>query len=70
MRVAVVGADGAVAMAPVTLGRDFGTEVEVLDGLRRHARVVVNPPDSLVDGQKVRVFETGCRRGGRKDAAK
>ena len=55
MRVAVVGSGDKVAMVPVTLGRDFGTEVEVVSGLTGRERVVVSPPDSLTDGQVVRV---------------
>ncbi len=35
VRVAVVSGNGTIAMMPVTLGRDFGTEIEVLAGLRR-----------------------------------
>jgi RND family efflux transporter MFP subunit len=57
MRVAVVRPDATIAMTPVTLGRDFGTEVEIVDGIGLDARVVVSPPDSLVDKQVVRVFQ-------------
>jgi hypothetical protein len=44
-------------MAPVALGRDFGNTVEVLSGLSEDAAVIANPPDSLVDGEIVRVIE-------------
>lgn len=54
-RVGVVKDDGTVRLADVTLGRDFGTEVEVLAGLAGTEAVVANPPDSLFDGQAVRV---------------
>jgi RND family efflux transporter MFP subunit len=65
VRVAVVRADSTVAMTAVTLGRDFGTEVEIVDGITPESRVVVNPPDSLVDKQVVRVFQDkpGTRQG-------
>jgi RND family efflux transporter MFP subunit len=63
VRVAVVQRDSTVAMTPVTLGRDFGTEVEIVDGLGADSRVVVSPPDSLVDRQRVRVLEAGARAG-------
>jgi len=53
LRVAVVRNNHAV-MVPITLGRDFGTEVEVVSGLDGKEKVVTNPPDSLVDGQEVR----------------
>lgn len=59
LRVAVVRNRHA-AMLPVTLGRDFGTEVEVLSGLNGNEKVVTNPPDSLVDGQEVRVASGGA----------
>jgi RND family efflux transporter MFP subunit len=55
LRVAVVRAGNRVAMVPITLGRDFGTEAEVVSGLNGDERVVASPPDSLTDGQIVRV---------------
>lgn len=54
LRVAVVR-NGIVAMVPVTLGRDFGSTVEIVSGLTGAESVVVNPPDSLADGQAVAV---------------
>lgn len=47
-------ADGRAQLVPVTLGRDFGTEVEVLAGLTADSSVIVNPPDSLIGGEAVR----------------
>jgi RND family efflux transporter MFP subunit len=55
LQVAVVRGDNRVAMVAVTLGRDFGTEAEILSGLKGDERVVNSPPDSLTDGQTVRV---------------
>lgn len=55
LRVATLGADGKVAFRAIELGRDFGTEVEVVTGLSAHDRVIDNPPDSLSDGDPVRV---------------
>jgi RND family efflux transporter, MFP subunit len=54
LRVAVVK-DGTVSLAPIVLGRDFGSTVEVVSGLKGGESVVVNPPDSLADGQAVTV---------------
>ena len=59
VQVAVVRADSTIAMTRVLLGRDFGNEVEVLDGVGADSAVVVSPPDSLVDKQAVRVSRTG-----------
>ena len=54
MQVAVVRGDKAV-LAPVTLGRDYGTEVEVLAGLTPEDDVIENPSDSLSSGTQVRI---------------
>jgi RND family efflux transporter MFP subunit len=53
LRVAVVK-DGKATLLPVALGRDFGSEVEVLTGLNGEENLIVNPPDSIVSGQPVR----------------
>jgi RND family efflux transporter MFP subunit len=52
--VGVVGAGNRVAMKKVGIGRDFGMFVEVLTGVTVADRVIVNPPDALVDGSEVR----------------
>jgi len=54
MQVALVRGDQA-ELVHVTLGRDFGTEVEVTSGITDRDDVIVNPPDSLRSGEKVRV---------------
>jgi RND family efflux transporter MFP subunit len=55
-RAAVVGADGRVRLRPIVIGRDYGTSLEILGGLAPDDRVVVNPADSLEDGQAVHVM--------------
>jgi multidrug efflux pump subunit AcrA (membrane-fusion protein) len=56
LRVAKLDAAAShVALVPVTLGRDYGTEVEVVAGVDPGESVILNPPDSLKDGQEVRV---------------
>jgi RND family efflux transporter MFP subunit len=52
-RVAVIDPQGKVSLHAVTLGRNSGTTVEVTGGLRATDRLVLNPPDSLVDGDVV-----------------
>ena len=39
----------------IVIGRDMGTEVEVLSGLTANDSVIVSPPDSLISGETVRV---------------
>jgi RND family efflux transporter MFP subunit len=59
LRVAVVK-DGKADLIPLTLGRDFGSEVEVLVGLNGDESIVVNPPDSIVSGQPVRLAQNAA----------
>jgi RND family efflux transporter MFP subunit len=54
-RVAVVGSDNKVQLRPITIGRDYGSSLEVLGGVSAEDRIVINPPDSLEEGQLVRV---------------
>lgn len=49
--------DGKVTITDVTPGHDFGSEMEIVGGLKAGDRVVVNPPDSLVTGQSVQVVD-------------
>ena len=53
MQVAVVGAGDRVELRPVKLGRNLGTDVEVLTGLAPSDRVIESPPDSLATGDHV-----------------
>ncbi len=52
-RVAAVGADGKVSLRAVKIGRNFGEAIEVLDGVGATDQLVLNPSDSLNDGDAV-----------------
>src|SRR5271165_3917468 len=54
-QVAVVGSDGKVHLRRITIGRDYGTTLEVLGGVELGDRIVINPADSLEEGQQVNV---------------
>jgi multidrug efflux system membrane fusion protein len=54
-RLAIVGADNKVQLRPITIGRDYGATLEVLGGVSLEDRIIINPADSLEDGQKVNV---------------
>ncbi len=47
--------DGKEELVPVIMGRDFGDAVELVSGIQPHDKVVVNPSDSVTDGQKVEI---------------
>ena len=51
--VAVVTDRNTIHLQAVKLGRDFGAQIEVLDGLPENARIVENPTDTLSEGQAV-----------------
>jgi RND family efflux transporter MFP subunit len=55
VQVAVVDTHGVVSLRTVTLGRDFGTRVEIRSGLAGNEQVVVNPSDAISAGQAVRI---------------
>jgi membrane fusion protein, multidrug efflux system len=59
LEVATIGADNRVVMKPITIATDLGTQVIVGSGLSRDDRVVNNPPDSLTNGDRVRVAAPG-----------
>jgi len=56
LRVALVR-DGRAQLVPVTMGRDFGNEVQLLSGVAEHDLVIVNPSDSIVSGQQVQIAQ-------------
>ena len=54
-RIATVAPGNKVLLLPVVIGRDFGTQIEITSGLTPDASVIDSPPDSLVDGEEIRV---------------
>jgi len=62
LRVGVVR-DGRVELTPVTIGRDYGSTVEIVSGLRPNDSIVVDPPDSLISGTQVRLSSLGSSAG-------
>lgn len=55
--VAVVNAQDQIEIKPVSLGRDLGTRIVVVDGIQGDERLVVNPGDDLVNGLSIKVSE-------------
>ena len=53
--VATVSDTGTIHIQKVHFGRDFGTQIEILEGLKEGARIVANPNDSLAEGMSVDV---------------
>jgi RND family efflux transporter MFP subunit len=60
LRVATVEhtSDGDIAkLVPITIGHDDGETVQVISGLDPNTPIMTNPPDSIVDGEKVHVLQ-------------
>jgi len=57
LSVATVGADSKVTIKPLTIVRDLGTVVEISSGPSLSDRIILNPPQSLSDGDEVRIAE-------------
>ena len=55
LQIATVDNAGKIALKEVTISRDLGNEVEIGSGVATDDRVVVNPPDGIATGDKVRV---------------
>lgn len=56
--------NGSVVLTPVTPGRDFGEQIEIVSGLKGNESVIVSPPDSIVSGQKVQIVQAAAAAGG------
>jgi RND family efflux transporter MFP subunit len=59
VQVGLVDSNGIVRLANVTMGRDYGTTVEIVHGLSEADNLIINPSDSLEPGLKVRVAKAG-----------
>lgn len=59
LQVATVKDGTHAELTTVTLGRDFGTQVEVVSGVSDADSVIISPPDSLVSGETVRIAQPG-----------
>ena len=54
-QVATVSKDNRIHWQTIRVGRDFGTQLEVLDGLAENTGVVMNPTDDLAEGIQVQL---------------
>ena len=59
IRVAVVDAQGKVRLRPIRIGRNYGETVEVVEGVTGTEKLVLNPSDSLAEGDQVIIAQTG-----------
>jgi RND family efflux transporter MFP subunit len=55
LQVGAVKPDNSVELRDIKVGRDFGTTIEIVQGVTPSDKVILNPADSLVTGDIVRV---------------
>ena len=65
LQVAIVKNGKTISLIPVTPGRDFGTDIEIVAGLKGDESVVLNPSDSFTEGQTVRLAEPAAPAQGK-----
>jgi RND family efflux transporter MFP subunit len=58
VQVATVNEQGRVSLKQVTVARDYGTVIELNEGIARADRVIANPPDGIGDGDQVKVVNS------------
>lgn len=59
-QVAVVDKDDKVRLRSINIGRDFGATLEILGGIEASDQIIINPSDSLEEGQQVHVAKSGA----------
>jgi RND family efflux transporter MFP subunit len=63
LRIGTVVDGGVAHIVPVTIGEDDGATVQIISGLKAGDRVIQNPPDSLIEGEKVTVVSESQQNG-------
>lgn len=70
LQVATLLEDSKVKLKSVTISRDFGTEVEISSGIKAGDKIILNPSDSIEDGQVVRVAQSAEGEQGKAEKSK
>jgi RND family efflux transporter MFP subunit len=70
LRVGTVVNGNTAHLIPVTIGEDDGASVQIVYGLKSGDMVIQDPPDSLIDGEKVTVVQPGSNSNGSGNSGK
>jgi multidrug efflux pump subunit AcrA (membrane-fusion protein) len=52
-----------VKLISISPGRDFGSEIEAVSGLSGQESIIVSPPDSIIDGEQVKIAQPNSQGG-------
>ena len=64
LQVGIVVDGNKAKLIPITIGRDDGDTVQVVEGLNAYDEVIQSPPDSLIDGETVQVVHPQTQQQG------
>lgn len=67
-QLAVVGPDKKIQLRAISIGKDYGTTLEILAGVATEDQIVINPPDSLEAGQQVNLAPPSPGQGANQSA--
>jgi RND family efflux transporter MFP subunit len=63
LRVGVVVNGDTAHLVPVIIGEDDGANVQIVNGLGLNDQVIQDPPDSLIEGEKIQVVSPASQTG-------
>jgi RND family efflux transporter MFP subunit len=66
-QVAVVDDQNKVHLLPITVGRDYGNNIDVSDGLKGGEQVILNPSDSIAEGDEVSIVKEAASGSDKKE---
>lgn len=69
LQVATLSSDSKAIIKPIIIGQDFGDTVEVVSGIKANESIIINPSDSLLNNQTVRVISSNKATKGIKNHA-
>lgn len=64
LRVGVITGGNRAHLVPVVVGENDGASVQIVSGISATDAVIQDPPDSLVEGQQVKVVTSAAAEGG------
>ncbi len=67
LQLGLVDGNNKANLVSITLGRDFGNDVEVITGLTGDEKVIINPPDSLIQGEMVQIVQPPAQNNGQQN---
>jgi RND family efflux transporter MFP subunit len=63
LRISTVVSGSVAHIVPVVIGEDDGATAQIVTGLNAGDLVIQNPPDSIIEGEKVTVVSSGQQNG-------